>query len=149
MPYEIITIPFNTATKSFHSDELNKFCLNKRVLNNKIEFFSDGKNSFWSVFIEYEVVLEHFANEPKGLTEAGKLCYERLREWRKTTAEKEGVPPFVIARNSQLAEIINRETKTLESLKQINGFGRKKVEKYGKDITEIIKTFYEFPINEE
>jgi hypothetical protein len=40
-------------------------------------------------------------------------------------------------------EIINKEIQTLESLKQINGFGKKKVEKYGKDITEMIRTFFE------
>ena len=41
--------------------------------------------------------------------------------------------------------IVNKEIKTLEALKQINGFGRKKVEKYGQDIIEIIKAFYEIP----
>ncbi|MCX6112553.1 MAG: HRDC domain-containing protein [Proteobacteria bacterium] len=145
MPHEIITIPFNASAKSFYADELNKFCLNKKVSNKKIEFFHDEKTVYWTVFIEYETVLEHSFNEPKGLTEAGTLCYERLREWRKVTAEKEGVPPFVIAKNSHLVEIINKEIKTLEALKQINGFGRRKVEKYGKDIIEIIKTFYEIP----
>jgi len=145
MPHEIITIPFNSKTKGFYADELNKFCLNKKILSNKIEFFHDEKAVYWTVFIEYETVLEHSFSEPKGLTEAGRLCYERLREWRKLTAEKEGVPPFVIAKNSHLAEIVNKEIKTLEALKQINGFGRKKVEKYGQDIIEIIKAFYEIP----
>jgi superfamily II DNA helicase RecQ len=46
------------------------------------------------------------------------------------------VPPFVIARNSQLADIIKREIKTLEALKTINGFGNKKVEKYGQEISD-------------
>ena len=145
MSCEIITIPFNPATKGFHADELNKFCLNKKILEKRIEFFKDEKTVYWTVFIEYEPVLEYSSDEPKGLTEAGRLCYERLREWRKLTAEKEGVPPFVIAKNSHLAEIVNKEIKTLEALKQINGFGRKKVEKYGKAIIEIIKAFYETP----
>ena len=30
----------------------------------------------------------------------------------------------------------------MEALKQINGFGKKKIEKYGKDITGIIDTFF-------
>jgi len=145
MSCEIITIPFNPTTKGFHADELNKFCLNKKILGKRIEFFKDEKTVYWTVFIEYEPVLEYSSDEPRGLTEAGRLCYERLREWRKLTAEKEGVPPFVIAKNSHLVEIVNKEIKTLEALKQINGFGRKKVEKYGKDIIEIIKTFYEIP----
>ena len=143
MTYEIITIPFNAVTKSFHADELNRFCLNKKILNTKIEFFSDEKSPYWTLFIEYEPVLESKGSEPKGLTEAGKFCYEKLREWRRITAEKEGIPPFVIAKNSHFVEIINKEIKTLEALKQIRGFGAKKTEKYGKDICGIIKTFYD------
>jgi superfamily II DNA helicase RecQ len=144
MAYEIITIPFNPTTKCFHADELNRFCLNKNVLNTKVEFFRDEKQQYWTAFIEYETILENAGDElcTKGLTETGKLCYEKLREWRKETAEKEGIPPYVIARNSHLGEIIKREIKTLESLKQINGFGNKKVEKYGKDIIGIINVFY-------
>ena len=47
--------------------------------------------------VEYETILEHTSNKAKGLTEAGRLCYERLREWRKQTAEKEGItPPFFV-----------------------------------------------------
>ena len=64
---------------------------------------------------------------------------------RRETAEKEGIPPFVIANNSHVSEIVRKEIKTLDALKQINGFGKKKVEKYGQDIIGIIKAFYEMP----
>jgi hypothetical protein len=40
---------------------------------------------------------------------------------------------------------VKREIKTLESLKQINGFGNRKVEKYGKDIIDIINIFFKVP----
>lgn len=145
MPYEIITIPFNAATKCFHADELNRFCLNKNVLNTKIEFFCDEKQQYWTAFVEYEIILENSGDETQGLTDAGKLCYEKLRGWRKETAEKEGLPPYVIARNSHLSEIVKREIKTLEALKQINGFGTRKVEKYGRNIIDIVNTFFEAP----
>lgn len=147
MPFEIITIPFNVSSKCFYADELNRFCLNKNVLKTEVEFFRDDKQAYWTAFIEYGIILENTKDEPdtKCLTEAGKLCYERLREWRKETAEKEGIPPYVIARNSHLSEIIKREIKTLEALKQIHGFGNRKVEKYGKDIIDIINIFYTAP----
>ncbi len=80
--YEIITMPFNITTKSFHTDELNRFCLNKKILSSRVEFFQDEKTAYWTVFLEYETVLEHSDAKLKGLTEAGRLCYERLREWR-------------------------------------------------------------------
>ncbi len=140
--YEIITIPFNTITKAFNPDDLNTFCINKKVISTKIEFFRDEKQAYWTVFIEYEPVLEKTSSEPVGLTEAGRFCYEKLREWRKETAEKEGIPPYVIAKNSHLEEIVKKEIITLEALKQLNGFGTKKIEKYGKDICGIVKAFY-------
>ena len=77
------------------------------------------------------------------MTEAGRICYERLREWRKQKAESEGIPPYVIARNTQLAEVVAGEIKTLEALKEIGGFGKKKLDKYGKEITDIVKAFFE------
>lgn len=70
--------------------------------------------------IEYETVLEKNRNELSGLTEAGKVCYEKLREWRKETAGKEGIPPYVIAKNSHLGEIVKKEIKNLKALKQFH-----------------------------
>lgn len=140
--YEIITIPFDTVTKAFSADDLNAFCINKKVISTKIEFFKEERQAYWTVFIEYEPVLEKNGNEPAGLTEAGRLCYEKLRQWRKVTAENEGIPPYVIAKNSHLGEIVKKQIKTLEGLKKLNGFGTKKIEKYGNDICGIIKAFY-------
>jgi superfamily II DNA helicase RecQ len=142
MTYEIINIPLSPATKTFNTEELNKFCLNKKIITHKIEFFQQDNNTFWSVFIEYETILEPTGTATNSLTEAGKICFEELRRWRKETAEKEGIPPFVIAKNSHFVDIINKEVSTIEALKQVNGFGKKKVEKYGKDITGIITAFY-------
>ena len=88
MAFAIITIPFNPATKSFHPDELNRFCLNKKIVAKKIEFFKDGEVVYWSVFLEYETVLEETGKETSGLTQAGKLCYEKLRAWRKETERR-------------------------------------------------------------
>jgi superfamily II DNA helicase RecQ len=146
MSFEILTIPFSSDKGLFNCDDLNRFCVNKKVINSRTEFFNVNGKAYWSIFLEYDTLLETTTGggeETKGLTEAGRLCYEKLRVWRRERAEKEGVPPFVIARNSQLVEIIKREIKTLEALKTINGFGNKKVEKYGTDITGIITAFFE------
>ncbi|MDY6933934.1 MAG: hypothetical protein SVZ03_06885 [Spirochaetota bacterium] len=37
----------------------------------------------------------------------------------KETAVREGIPPFVIAKNSHLSEIVRKEIKILEALKEI------------------------------
>ena len=142
MAYEIINIPLSSGSKTFNTDDVNKFCANKKIIERKVEFFQQDGTAYWSVFIEYETILEPAGRETTGLTEAGRVCYEELRRWRKETAEKEGIPPFVIAKNSHFVEIINKEIVTLETLKQINGFGKKKMEKYGNEITSIVKSFF-------
>ena len=74
--------------------------------------------------------------------------FEKLREWRKETADKQGVPVFVIGANKELEEIVKIAPKSLESLKLVKGFGAGKVSKYGKEIIDIVNGFYERPKNE-
>ncbi len=58
MPFEIITIPFNAVTGGFSSGDLNKICLNKRVLSKDVAFFREGDTSYCSIFPVDESVLE-------------------------------------------------------------------------------------------
>ncbi len=52
---EIITIKFDRDKELFQSDEFKKFVLNKKINSYKTEFFQDGANSYWSMFVDYEV----------------------------------------------------------------------------------------------
>lgn len=154
MPFHIINISLRqggqTGEELFYTDALNHFCVNKRILWQKVKFFTHQGKPFWSVFLEYESVLEESLFDKKtkkeidmyGLTQAGRLCLEKLKEWRKEKAEREGVPAFIIAKDSQFTQIIKKEIVTLEGLKQIHGFGDKKVQKYGKEITSLVKAFF-------
>jgi hypothetical protein len=47
-------------------------------------------HDYWSIFLEYDSLLETTGSgqETKGLTEAGKLCYEKLRVWRREIEPK-------------------------------------------------------------
>ena len=45
--------------------------------------------------------------------------------------------------NMQLEQIITQKCVTLEHLKTIKGIGKSKIDKYGKEIIEIVKVFYE------
>ncbi|MBI3756023.1 MAG: HRDC domain-containing protein [Deltaproteobacteria bacterium] len=141
MPFKIITIPFEAEKESFLEEELNRFCLNRKIKNFKAEFFTSGSKAYWTIFLEYEEVLEPEKTD-YGLTEPEKLLYQRLREWRKDKAEKAGVPVYIVATNGELRELIKKAPKTIEALKAIRGFGRKKIEKHGKEITELIREFY-------
>ena len=142
MPFKIITIPFNEAHECFTVEDLNNFCLNKKIIRTQQEFFNKDQKHYWTVFLEYESIHEN-QSDNNTLNEAERLFYQRLREWRKEQAEKEGIPVFIIANNRQLIEIIKKRPKTLEALHQIQGIGKKKIERYGKDIISLVETFYD------
>lgn len=91
----------------------------------------------------YESVIgDGIPDEKVKLEPSEQLCYERLRVWRNETADQEGIPPYVIASNSHLVELVQKRITTVEGLKQLPGFGKKKIEKYGKGITGLIQDFF-------
>lgn len=142
--FKILTIPYDSATKSFSEEILNDFCLNKQVKSFRTEFFIHEGNPSWTVFLEYDTVLEKAdGGDNEGMNEVEKLLFDRLKQWRREQAEKEGVPTYIVATNRELKDIIKNKPRSLEALKAIRGFGKKKIEKYGTAVTEMIRTFYD------
>ena len=142
MAVRIFTIPFDPEKGIFFDEDFSRFLLNKNVKRLKPEFFQLNGRAYWTVFVEYETVINPEKAED-GLDESQRLLMTRLRQWRKEKGEQEGVPVFIIATNKQFVDIIHRAPNSLETLREVNGFGKKKVERYGKDVIEIIKAFYE------
>lgn len=142
--FKILTMTYDPATRSFNEEILEHFCLNKQVKNCKAEFFTYEGRPCWTVFIEYELVLESDADTgDAGMDEAEQLLFERLRQWRREQADKEGVPTYVVATNREIKDIIKQAPRSLEALKAIRGFGRKKIEKYGAAVIGLLGAFYE------
>jgi superfamily II DNA helicase RecQ len=141
--FKIITIPFDRNKKGFVEEALTKFILNKQVISHHVQFFEDGADKYWSVFLEYDPVLEKAPEkEAEGLDEPQTILLERFRAWRKERAEKDGVPVYIIGTNKELVNIVKTVPASLEALKGIKGFGKAKIQKYGKEIIEIINIFY-------
>jgi superfamily II DNA helicase RecQ len=126
--------------------EMNAFLRGHRVLAVKKEFVSDGENSFWTFCVEY------LDGAPAGASPVGSKqpkvdyrevlkpeefeVFSRLREWRKSQAEKEGVPVYVVLSNEQLAQMVQRRVTTKAGLKEIEGVGDARIEKYGDALLE-------------
>ncbi|MBN2891589.1 MAG: HRDC domain-containing protein, partial [Bacteroidales bacterium] len=129
--------------QTFNDNVINNFCLNKKVHNIKSEFFSQNNKTFWSVAITYDEILKPEEKPKQELTETQKKLYQKLREWRAGRAEKDGIPVFLVAKNIQLEEIVKNKCVSLECLKNIKGIGNGKTSKYGNEIINLVKTFYE------
>ena len=63
--------------------------------------------------------------------------FNTLRQWRNEKSKKDGVPPYIILNNKQLAEISQRRPQSKYDLMKVEGIGKAKVEKYGDDILKI------------
>ncbi len=55
MPFRVLTVPFDPDAGCFHDEDLNRFCLNKRVKTSKSAFFQHEGEPYWTVFVEYEL----------------------------------------------------------------------------------------------
>jgi ATP-dependent DNA helicase RecQ len=66
---------------------------------------------------------------------------EYLREWRRDTARDLGVAAFVVLHDTALNALCAAKPSTLQALRAVNGFGDKKVERYGKEILEAFARF--------
>jgi len=141
MPFKIITVPFDSTREVFMEETLNTFCLNKKVLSWHPGFFTDRQKPYWTIFIEFEEVLEAEPTEDS-LSEPEKLLLKRLREWRRARAQDDGVPVFIIATNSELRGVVRHAPRSLEALKSVRGFGKRKLEKYGKEIVGLVRAFH-------
>ncbi len=87
--------------------------------------------------------IEGAGSSERQLDDQQKELFIRLKEWRKAVAGEAGLPVYMIATNSQLVSIIIEKCSSLEELKLVRGFGKSKMEKYGKSIIEMVRQFYQ------
>ncbi len=125
---------------------MNGFLRSHRVLAVRKEFVADGENSFWTFCVEY-LESAPAGNVPTG-NKLPKVDYKevlkpeefevfsRLRDWRKGVAEQEGVPVYVVFTNEQLADMVKKRAGTKAALREIEGVGESRVEKYGAAVLE-------------
>ena len=63
---------------------------------------------------------------------------DRLKEFRNTIADSEEVPVYMIISNSAIRNCCEMLPGDKDSLLEISGFGKKKVEQFGKEVIEIV-----------
>jgi DNA helicase-2/ATP-dependent DNA helicase PcrA len=64
--------------------------------------------------------------------------FGRLRTWRKTQAEAQSVPPYVVFSDATLVAIADARPKTRDGLAQISGVGPTKLTRYADPLLEVI-----------
>lgn len=64
--------------------------------------------------------------------------FDRLRLWRNSRAQAEGVPPYVLLHNRQLAQLARQRPQTLTALRDIDGIGEAKAGRFGSDLLKVL-----------
>lgn len=146
MELRIFTLPYDETSEGFPDEIVTQFCMNKKVHHIQAKFFMQEGRPFWSVAVQYEIVLKG-EEKIRALDDAQQLLFSRLKEWRKEHAHSLGIPVYLVATNDQFLKMVQLKCRNLESPKQIRGYGRKRIEKYGRLIIDIIKDFYDDPKN--
>ena len=143
MQMRFFSIPVNDDGQA--ADDLNRFLQAHRVLSVDRHFVQDGSNSAWAVCVGY---VEGDGRPPpmkrgkvdyrEVLDESDFAVFAKLRSLRKTLAQTEGVPPYALFTNEQLAAMVTHRVMSETELKEIDGVGDARVKKYGEAFLGIL-----------
>ena len=145
MKVRVFTFSVFAEEKDFAA--MDQFMNTHKLLDVRKEFFTDPEgNAFWSFCVRVlpkgsvPPSSDHRNRNTERVDYREKLSpeafarYLRLREIRKAIAEEDGTPVFVVFTNEIMAKIAELEEITSQSLLTVQGFGKKKLERYGERI---------------
>lgn len=138
MQVRIFTFPFDEKQEAFDTTAWDNWKGKTELISHQIQFFQQEGKAYWCIFAFYQSPEKARKSEP-AFTPAQRSAWHELKSWRKARAEKDGLPGYLIATNQQLEDMVFGAMQTLEALKNIKGYGPKKVAKYGKEILAIIQ----------
>ena len=124
------------------TEDMNIFLRSKKVLEVSEHVVSSERGAHWCFCIKY--LDEATGNDRQKIDYRDVLDtatfqrFSRMREIRKMLAQEDGVPPFAIFSDAELAEVAKVEPLTLAAMRGIKGIGEKKMEKYGARFTETL-----------
>ncbi len=69
------------------------------------------------------------------------VLFRLLKEWRNQKARETGLSHYMILHQKTIVTLANFMPQTLSALKLVKGMGKKKAEKYGEEILEIVNSY--------
>ena len=162
---KIVTLPFNEKMEEFEQEKLEKVLGDVQIVKYQAELVKIEGKYYWTAFVECEKAdkfdknseKDNFTQDVKEFKEANKNymkyltedemeLYKILKEWRAGEAQLLGYPPYIIASNQLLSDIVKTNPKSIEELSQLKGMGKRKVRDYGEEILLILENFYDVKI---
>jgi len=151
--FKFFSIPIND--KDVLEAELNLFLRSIRLITVHRELVSQDGRSYWAIAVEY--VTDVTKDERKSSAARRRIDYKdelspedfavfvQLRDWRKEIAGQEAVQLYTVFTNDQLATMVEKKITSKIGLREINGIGNARIEKYGDSVLSILKKAFESP----
>lgn len=156
MKLRLITVAFDTEQGGFPADPLAE--IEGEVLSVVEHFFHTDERPHLLLVVHYRPAREiRAAPQPQPqarpadpgvraeLSEPERDVFDRLRSWRNSRAVAEGIPPYVLLTNRQLAEVARRRPTTLSALREVGGIGEAKAGRFGTDLLAVVVAAVERP----
>ncbi len=145
MRLHFVTVPIHGSEAA--EEDLNQFLATHRVIAVDRQLVVDGPRSAWAICVTYVVAGASDAADANKkrvdyrevLPDAEFQAFAKLRDLRKQIAEREGVPPYALFTNEQLAEMVRRRARAVADLGRIDGVGPARIEKYGRAFLEVLR----------
>lgn len=126
-----------TTLEKYQNDKANQYDLAEKDMFSIAELLIKLNTPIDMNFeTKYQVVAEERQIESR-IDESS--LREELSDYRLKKSREENVKAYFIYNNNEMEELIAKYPRTEEELLKVKGFGKIKVEKYGKDILNILK----------
>ena len=137
MRYRFFSIDTQDPTQG--EAELDRYLNEHKVINVERQLVQAGEQSHWAICVQ-------IAHETTGSAPArtkDRIDYKdvlspedfsvfiRLREHRNELARQQGIPPYAVFNNEQLASIARLTNPSLSGIGEIKGIGSARLEQYG------------------
>ncbi len=151
MKLKVFTLRFDDSSGAFDDGDLVAFMEDhdnpREVIDVSEHFFVHDRRPIWALLLSYRDVPRPGARRRRDpakdyradLDEPDKELYDELKSWRAKACRREGLPPYLICTNRQMADIARSRPASLAKLHDINGLGDAKVSRWGEEILAVVK----------
>lgn len=146
MQYRFFCVPVTNAGDV--ELEMNDFLRTVQVITVHRDLIYQEDRYYWAVAVEYATSRDRDGRKGEQgrrkidykevLSPEDFAVYVKLRDWRKETAVREAVPLYTVFMNEQLAAMVQNKVTTKAGLREIQGVGDARIDKYGDAVLAIL-----------
>ena len=138
MRLKVFTLPFKSSFDGFDDTSMREFLSDKKIEFIREHFFTENNRNYLAIVVCYQessITNQSFKTKKnrdewkKVIKEENIPLFDSLREWRRVRAKSDGVPPYIIFDNVQLARIASKRPESITGLQAIPGVGQGKSRK--------------------